>query len=101
CRPEYVPIVISALEAMLEPEFKFHGVLCTTNPGAPLVIVSGPIVDELDFNTSNCAFVGSGRPNGAIGRAIRLTARNMSGTDATVNDMDPLGGPQKYAACVA
>src|SRR5690606_21606129 len=58
CRPEYVPVVITALEAMLEPEFNFHGVLCTTNPGAPLVIVSGPIVDELDFNTSNCAFGG-------------------------------------------
>lgn len=101
CRPEYVPIVITALEAMLEPEFNFHGVLCTTNPGAPLVIVSGPIVDELDFNTSNCAFGGSGRANGAIGRAIRLIARNIGGTDATVNDMDPLGGPQKYAACVA
>lgn len=101
CRPEYVPIVIAALEAMLEPEFNLHGSLCTTNPGAPQVIVSGPIVDELDFNTANCAFGGSGRANGAIGRAVRLIARNIGGADATVNDMDPLGGAQKYAACVA
>ena len=44
CRPEHVPVVIAAIEAMLEPEFNLHGVQSTTNPCAPLVIVNGPIL---------------------------------------------------------
>lgn len=101
CRPEHVPVVLAAMEALLDPEFNLHGTLCTTHPGAPQVIVSGPIVDELDFNTGPSAHGGSGRANGAIGRAVRLIVRNIGGADPTVNDMDPLGGPHKYAACVA
>ena len=42
CLPEYVPVVIAALEAMLEPQFSLEGVQTTTNPCAPLVMVSGP-----------------------------------------------------------
>ncbi|MYW96152.1 hypothetical protein G3I59_37495 [Amycolatopsis rubida] len=101
CKPEYAPVVLAALEALLEPEYNLHGTLCTTHPGAPQVIVSGPIVDELDFNTANSVHGGSGHANGAIGRAVRLIVRNIGGTDPRVNDMDPIGGGHKYAACVA
>src|SRR5690606_37014672 len=65
CRPEHVPIVIAALEAMLAPEFNLHGVQTTTNGCAPLVIVSGPAVAALGFNTRDCALGHGSRANGA------------------------------------
>ncbi len=55
CRVEYVPIVIAALEAMLEEPFNLNGVQTTTHCCAPLVMVSGPVVKELGFNTRECA----------------------------------------------
>jgi hypothetical protein len=101
CIPEHVPVVIAALQAMMEPAFNLHGVQCTTNPCSPLTIVSGPIVTELEFNVGNGVFGGGGFANAAIGRAIRLVLWNIGGGKPHVNDMSPLGSPAKYAFCVA
>ncbi len=43
CRPEYMPVVIAALEASLQPEFTMHGLLCTTCFSSPIIVVNGPI----------------------------------------------------------
>ena len=56
CKPEYVPIVIAAIEAMVDDEFNLNGVQTTTHCGAPLAIVSGPAVKTLGFNTREGAF---------------------------------------------
>lgn len=101
CVPEHVPVVIAAVEAMLDPAFNLYGVQSTTNPCAPLTIVSGPIVDELKFNVGHGVFGGGGYANAAIGRAVRLVLWNLGGGKPAVNDMSPLGQPAKYAFCVA
>src|SRR4051812_6239166 len=44
CRPEYMPVVLAAVEAVLDPVFNLGGVQATTHPCTPLVLVSGPIV---------------------------------------------------------
>ncbi len=43
CKPEYMPVVLAAVEAALIDEFGMHGILCTTMFCGPLVIVNGPI----------------------------------------------------------
>jgi hypothetical protein len=101
CIPEHAPVVIAAIEAMIDPEFNLHGVQCTTNPCAPLTIVSGPIVDDLQFNVRNGAFGGGGFANAAIGRAVRLILWNLGGGKPRINDMSPLGQPAKFTFCVA
>ncbi len=100
CRPEHVPVVVAALETMTEPEFNLQGVQCTTNPCAPLVIVSGPIVDRLGFNVREGCFGGGSRANAAVGRAIRLVLWNIGGGVPGDTDMATLGMPGKYAFCV-
>ena len=47
CRPAYFPIIIAAVEAMLEPEHNLNGVQTTTHCCVPLVIINGPIAGEL------------------------------------------------------
>lgn len=101
CRPEHVPVVLAALEAMLVPEFNIGGVQATTNPCAPLVMVSGPVVDQLDFNTGDGVFGGGGWANAAIGRAVRLVLWNIGGGHPGRVDKSPLGQPAKYAFCAA
>ncbi len=101
CAPEHVPVVLAALKAMLEPEFNLHGVQATTNPCAPLVIVSGPIVKTLGFNAKEGAFGGGSRANACVGRAVRLILWNIGGGLPGDTDMASQGQPAKYLFCAA
>ena len=101
CLPAYVPLVIAALQAMLEPEFNLEGVQTTTNPCAPLVMVSGPAVRELGFNTRDCALGHGSRANAAIGRAVRLILWNIGGGYPGSPCRTTQGHPGYYSYCIA
>jgi hypothetical protein len=101
CAPQHAPVVVAALEAMLEPEFNLHGVQATTNPCAPLVIVSGPITKELGFNAKEGAFGGGSHANACVGRAVRLILWNIGGGIPGDTDMASQGQPAKYCFCAA
>lgn len=101
CLPGHMPVVIGALQAMLEPDFNLYAVQATTHPCAPLVIVNGPIRQELDINSGPGCFGPGWRANATIGRAIRLILWNVGGGVAGVGDMCTQGRPSKYSYCIA
>lgn len=101
CLPEYVPVVMAALEAMLDDEFNLNGVQATTNCVSPLAIVSGPVVERLGFNAGDNVFGGGSRANAAVGRAIRLILWNLGGGYPGEIDRATLGHPGKYTFCIA
>lgn len=101
CRPEYFPVVIAAVEAMLDPTFNLFAVQATTHPCAPCVIVNGPIAHELGINARYGAFGPGVRANATIGRAVRLTLMNVGGASPGVLDRSTQGQPAKYAYCEA
>jgi hypothetical protein len=72
CRPEYLPVVMAAVEAVCDEAFDLHGVSATTNAPAPLVIVNGPIRLALDINCGAGVFGPGWRANATIGRALRF-----------------------------
>ncbi|MGI9387321.1 MAG: UGSC family (seleno)protein, partial [Methyloligellaceae bacterium] len=47
CKPEYLPVLIAAVDAVAEPQYNLYGRQTTTHPGAHLVIINGPIRNEL------------------------------------------------------
>ncbi|MBI2910235.1 MAG: hypothetical protein HYX92_21545 [Chloroflexi bacterium] len=100
CRPEYLPVVVAALRAMLEPEFVLGRVQATTNPVAPFLVVSGPIRKELDINCGHGALGPGRRSNATIGRAVRLVLLNIGGAVPGVSDMSTLGSSAKYTCCI-
>jgi hypothetical protein len=101
CKPEYFPLFMLAVETMCEEPFNLYGVQATTHLCAPLVIVNGPVVRELDINCGHNAF-GPGWPaNATIGRAIRLTLLNIGGAIPGLGDMSTFGAPSKYSYLVA
>lgn len=102
CLPEYMPVVILAIEAMLAPRFNLAGVVTTTHPCWPLVIVSGPAVSELEMETRESVFSGGGaRANLAIGRAIRLVLWNLGGGHPRAPVQEIMGHPGRIAYCIA
>jgi hypothetical protein len=101
CRPEHMPVLVTAVEAMLEPCFNLASVQATTHPVAPLLIVHGPIARELKMNAAAGAFGPSSMANAVIGRAIRLILWNIGGAFPGTVDRSTQGSPSKYSFCIA
>jgi len=101
CLPEYFPVIVAAVEAMLDPAFNLYGVQATTHPVAPLLIVNGPIVQAIGMNAGAGVFGPGWRPNATIGRAIRLILMNLGGAWPGAGDMATQGQPSKYTYCIA
>ncbi|MDQ1495935.1 MAG: hypothetical protein QOG69_2418 [Actinomycetota bacterium] len=101
CIPQYFPVVVVAMQAMLEERFNLYGIQATTHPVAPLIIVNGPIAGELGINSGYNAFGQGWRANATIGRAIRLALINIGGGLPGKLDRATLGSPAKYSFCIA
>lgn len=101
CKPEYMPIIIAAVEALIEPSFNLRGVQTTTHPCSPLIIVNGPIAKKLKLNGKYNAFGQGNHANATIGRAIRLILQNIGGASPGELDRSTQGQPAKYSYCVA
>lgn len=101
CRPEYLPVVLAAVEAALDPLFTMHGLLCTTCFSSPIVIVNGPIARAIGMNSGMNALGQGDRANATIGRALQLIVRNVGGGVPGELDRATLGGPGKYTFCFA
>ena len=101
CRPEHFPVVIAAVEAVLDPAFNLFAVQATTHPCSPLLIVNGPVVDRLGINARYGAFGPGVRANATVGRAMRLVLLNVGGAAAGILDRATQGAPSKYSFCIA
>ncbi len=101
CKPEYLPVVLAAVEAALEDEFCMHGLLATTWFSGPVVIVSGPIAKSIGMNSAGNALGQGNRANATIGRALQLVIRNVGGGKPQGVDRATLGNPGKYTFCFA
>ena len=101
CRPEHFPVVVAAVEAVLDPAFNLFAVQATTHPCSPLLIVNGPITERLGINARYGAFGPGFRANATIGRAMRLVLLNVGGAAPGVLDRSTQGAPSKYSFCVA
>src|SRR3970040_530183 len=101
CKPEYLPVVLAAVEAALVPEFGLHGVLCTTNAVTPVVMVNGPIAKAIGMNAKINVFGQGNRANATIGRALQLVVRNVGGGRPGEVDRAGFGNPGKLSFCFA
>ena len=103
CRPEYMPVIMAAVECMVQPEFSLHGSSASTGGSAPLLVVNGPVRQKLGF-ASGFNIFGPGpdrRANATVGRAIRLLLINVLENHPGVLDMTTIGHPGKYSYCIA
>jgi hypothetical protein len=101
CLPEYLPVVLAALEAACTDEFNVHGVLATTWSAGPVVIVNGPIASRIGMNSGVNVLGQGNRANATIGRALQLIVRNVGGGRPGEVDRATHGSPGKYTFCFA
>ena len=100
CRPEYMPVLVTALEAVMDPAMNIGGMQCSTHMSTPLLILHGPIRNELGINSGANTFGQGVRANATIGRALKLMLVNLGGSRPGEVDKATLGHPGKFTYCI-
>ncbi len=101
CRPEYMPVLIAAMEAILEERFNVGGVQATLSCAAPLLIVNGPRAAEIGLSGGLGCFGPGNRANATIGRAVRLLLLNAGGGIPGITSMSTFSQPGRFTFCIA
>ena len=101
CKPEYMPVVIAAVQAISEPEFNLHANSTSTDGVAILALISGPIAKKLGINSGTVAMGYGFRANAAIGRALGLVKINAYGSLPHQMDKSTFGHAGQYTFCFA
>lgn len=101
CKPEYLPVVLAAVEAACTDEFNGHGLLATTFHSSPVVVINGPVRRAIGMNSGVNALGQGNRANATIGRALQLVIRNVGGGRPAEVDRATQGNPGKYTFCFA
>lgn len=101
CKPRYFPVVIAAIEAIMDPVFNLLAIQATTELATTLIVVNGPIARELDIHSGSGCLGAGFRANATIGRALRLACMHIGGAVPGETDMATFGHGGKFAACFA
>lgn len=99
CLPAYMPVVLAAAQAVLDPAFRVHGVTASTGGASILIIVNGPIISQIGLNSGKNIMGTGNRANATIGRAIHLLLLNTGKTSEF--DQSTMGHPGKFTFCIA
>ncbi len=97
-RPEYLPVLIAAIEAIIDPKVMHQSFNATTCSVYPAMVVNGPVAKQIRLNSGyGCLGPSSQYPaGGSIGRAIRLILLNIGGAIPGIGSMAIYGGANRY-----
>ncbi len=74
CVPEMMRVLLPLLRAACDERFNIHGVQATTHFAAPLVMINGPVREELGFWSKQNVFSNVARANSSLGRAFQAAS---------------------------
>ena len=100
CLPEHVPVVLAAVECIVDPAMPITTTQ-STGSASILTIVTGSVVSKLGFHTREWIFgPNGGRANAAIGRAIRLILWNIGRAHPGKLIKGTMGHPASWSFCI-
>ncbi len=101
CKPEYMPILVTAFKALGNKKYNLLQAITTSHSSGNLIVVSGPIAQEIGV-TGGPGCLGPGfRANATIGRAVNLTFISKCRVVPGISDMGCLGSPAEFTYCFA
>lgn len=101
CGPTVLPFLISAVQAVSDPEFDLVSVSTTTSPNATLICVNGPAALRAGINAGANALGRGWRANATLGRALHLVEQNVGGSWPRISDYSTIGMPGDFSLCLA
>ena len=100
CRPEYLPVVLAAWDALMRQRVVTGGGWQSTSGPAPLIVVNGPIRAELGINCTGGVLGPGFRANATIARAVGLVVRNVLGIRPHELEQSTQGVPGRFTLCI-
>ena len=101
CEPRHMPILITAFKAMADKRYNFLQSVTTSHPGGNLVLVSGPLAQELGIHGGQ-GCLGPGFPaNLTIGRAVNLAIINTCRSVPGYADLACISSQAELTYCFA
>src|SRR6266567_1086768 len=97
CVPEMMRVLVPLVRAVCDECFNAHGVQATTHFAAPLIMINGPVREQLGFWSRQNVFSNVARANSTLGRALQLLLLNIGGGRPDGIDMSALGNPGKLS----
>ena len=101
CLPEYFPVLVTTLAALEEEKNFVNMAASSTSSPAILMIINGPIREQIGVNSKDGLFGPGFRANSCLGRAVRLCFMNGFDARPGILDRGTLGNPSKYTLCIA
>ncbi|NLO48488.1 MAG: hypothetical protein GX111_09255 [Clostridiales bacterium] len=101
CTPKAMPVLVAAFKALNSPLYNLNQSVTTSHPGGNMVLVSGPIAQEIGISgKQGCQ--GPGYPmNATIGRAVNLVIMNVCRSVPGICDLDCIASQAEFTFCFA
>jgi len=101
CRPQAMPVLVAAFKALADPRYNLLQSVTTSHPGGNMVLVSGPVAQEIGLSgRQGC--LGPGYPaNATIGRAVNLVILNVCRAVPGICDLDCIASQAEFTYCFA
>ena len=101
CKPQAMPVLVAAFKALADPRYNLLQSVTTSHPGGNLVLVSGPIAQEIGLSGKQ-GCMGPGYPvNATLGRAVNLVIMNVCRSVPGVCDLDCIASQAEFTYCFA
>jgi hypothetical protein len=101
CKPTALPVLVATCKALNNKRYNLNQSVTTSHPGGNMVIVSGPIAQEIGISGQQ-GCLGPGWPhNATIGRAINLLMIDIFRSVPGVCDLDCLASQAEFTYCFA
>jgi len=101
CKTEYGPLLRALTEGLLDPKLNLSGVEVTTGGAAVLVIVSGPVVEQLGFEHETNALGANCRANATVGRFAQMMRYFCGRGGGVLQSHGTIGHPGRLSFCIA
>ncbi|MEJ2111776.1 MAG: hypothetical protein P8Z37_18075, partial [Acidobacteriota bacterium] len=98
--PTHMPVLLAAVDALSDPQTRFDTFEVSTGSWAPLLVINGPIRNDININCSSGMMSPGDIANAAIGRSLGLIVKNIGGARKGREDMGTLGDAMKYSLVI-
>jgi len=100
CKPEHMPLLLATVKALSHPDYDWRGASTTTGPTVPVVVINGPILDQLGIGYGAGVFGGEQPVNIALGYFVNLVGDIIGGSVAPDPDKSTHGTRADISALV-
>jgi tRNA A37 threonylcarbamoyladenosine biosynthesis protein TsaE len=101
CKPQAMPVLVASFKALADKRYNLLQSVTTSHPGGNMVLVSGPIAQEIGLSGKQ-GCLGPGYPvNATLGRAVNLVILNVCRAVPGLCDLDCLASQAEFTYCFA